>query len=57
VVLPAGDPNHVGCLPDQVQMTRALNEELDQARMEIRKLAWQKVEAQRKITNLESICK
>jgi hypothetical protein len=38
-------------------MTRALNEELDQARMEIRKLAWQKVEAQRKITNLESICK
>jgi hypothetical protein len=35
VVLPTGDRDHVGCLSDQVRLTRVLNEELDQAAKEI----------------------
>jgi hypothetical protein len=35
MVLPAGDHDHVGCLPDQVQLTHALNTELNQAMREI----------------------
>jgi hypothetical protein len=31
VVLPVGDCDHVGCLSDQVKLTCALNEVLDQA--------------------------
>jgi hypothetical protein len=36
VVLPVGDRDHVGCPLDQVKLTHALNEELDQAMKDIR---------------------
>jgi hypothetical protein len=36
VVFPIGDRDHVGCLLNHVRLTRALNEELDQATLEIR---------------------
>jgi hypothetical protein len=36
VVVPAGGRYHMGCLPDQVKLTRASNEELDQAMKHIR---------------------
>jgi hypothetical protein len=35
VVVPAEGHDHVGCLPDQVKLARALNEELDQAMKDI----------------------
>jgi hypothetical protein len=36
MVLPAGGRNHVGCLLDQVKLTHAPNEEINQAMKDIR---------------------
>jgi DNA repair ATPase RecN len=57
VVLPAGGHDHVGCLSDQVKLTRALNEELDQAMKDIHQFSDQEVEASRRITELDTLCK
>jgi hypothetical protein len=40
----------VGCLSDQVKLTRALNEELDQAMKDIRPFGDQEAEASQRIT-------
>jgi septal ring factor EnvC (AmiA/AmiB activator) len=57
VVLPIRDHNHVGCLPDQVRLTHALNEEINQAMKEIHQFGDQREEANRRIAELESLCK
>jgi DNA repair ATPase RecN len=57
VVLPAGGHDHVGCLSDQVKLTRALNEELDQAMKDIHQFSDQEVEVSRRITELDTLCK
>jgi hypothetical protein len=57
MVLPFEDCNHMGCLPDQVKLTRSLNEELDQAMKDIRQFGNQGAESSRRITELESLCK
>jgi hypothetical protein len=35
VVMPAGDRDHIGCFVDQVKMTRALVQDLDEAIKEV----------------------
>jgi hypothetical protein len=57
VVLPARDRDHVGCLPDQVKLTHAWNKELDQAMKGIHQFGDQEAEANRRIIELESLCK
>jgi hypothetical protein len=57
VVLPDGDRDCVGCLLDEVKLTHARNEELDQAAKEIRQFGDQGAEASQRITKLESLCK
>jgi predicted nucleic acid-binding Zn-ribbon protein len=46
----------VVCLPDQVRLTHALNEELDQAMRDIRQFGDQGAEVSRRIAELESLC-
>jgi hypothetical protein len=57
VVLPAIDRDHVGCLPDQVKLTHALNKELNKAMKDIRQLGDQGEESSQRIAELESLCK
>jgi hypothetical protein len=57
VVLPARDHSHVGCLPDQVKLTHAWNKELNQAMKGIHQFGDQEAEANRRIIELESLCK
>jgi hypothetical protein len=35
VVMPAGDHDHIGCFADQVKLTRALVQDLDEAVKEV----------------------
>jgi hypothetical protein len=35
VVMPAGDRNHIGCFTDQVKLTHALVQDLDEAVKEV----------------------
>jgi chromosome segregation ATPase len=56
-VVPAGGRNPVGCLSDQVKLTRALKQELDEAMKEICQLGDHEEEASRRITELEALCK
>jgi hypothetical protein len=55
VVLPVGDCDHVGCLSDQVKLTRALNEMLYQAMKDIHQFGNQGAETSPRITELESL--
>jgi hypothetical protein len=57
VVVPARGHDCVGCLPDQVKTTRALNEELNQTMKDIRQFGDQGAESSQRITELESLCK
>jgi septal ring factor EnvC (AmiA/AmiB activator) len=57
VVLPAKISDLVGCLQDQVRLTHALNEELNQTTLEIHQFYNQEAEASRRIKDLESLCK
>jgi hypothetical protein len=57
MVLPTRDRNRLGCLPDKVGLTHALNEELDQAMKEIHQFGDQEAEACQRITELDSPCK
>jgi hypothetical protein len=57
VVGPVGDRDHVGCLSDQVKLTHALNEELDQAMKYICQFGDQGGESSRRITEFESLYK
>jgi hypothetical protein len=57
VVLPAGDHDHMGCFTDQVKLTRALVQDLDEVVMEVKLLEEHEEESTRKITELEALCK
>jgi hypothetical protein len=53
LVLPARHNDPVGCLHDQVCLTRSMDEKLNQAMFEIRHLCEQERETKRKIEDLE----
>jgi hypothetical protein len=55
-VVPTGGRDRVGCLPDQVKLTHALNQDLDEAVKDIQQLAGHGEEASWRITELEALC-
>jgi hypothetical protein len=57
VVLPARDHDRIGCFTDQVKLTRALVQDLDEAVKEVKLLGEHKEESSQKITELEALCK
>jgi hypothetical protein len=57
VILPAGGHDHMGCFTDQVKLTRALVQNLDEAVKEVKLLGEHEEESSQKITELESLCK
>jgi parvulin-like peptidyl-prolyl isomerase len=57
VVMPVGDHHHIGCFADQVKLTHALVQDLDEAIMEVKLLGEQEEESSQKITKLEALCK
>jgi vacuolar-type H+-ATPase subunit I/STV1 len=57
VVMPAGDHDHIGCFTDQVKLTRALVQDLDEAVKEVKLLGEHEEESSQKITKLEALCK
>jgi hypothetical protein len=57
IILPAGGHDHMGCLADQVKLTRALVRNLDEAVKEVKLLGEHEEESSRKITELEALCK
>jgi hypothetical protein len=56
VILPAGCHDYMGCFTDQVKLTHALVQNLDEAVKEV-KLLGEHEESSRKITELETRCK
>jgi hypothetical protein len=52
VVMPAGDHDHIGCFTDQVNLTRALVRDLDEAIKEVNLLGEHEEESTQKITEL-----
>jgi hypothetical protein len=56
VILPAGGHDHMGCFIDQVKLTRALVQHLDEAVKEVKLLGEHGKESSRKITELEALC-
>jgi hypothetical protein len=57
VVMPTGDRNHIRCFADQVKLTHALVQDLDEAIKEVKLLGEHEEEASQKITELEALCK
>jgi hypothetical protein len=57
VILPAGGHDHMGCFTDQVKLTRALVQNLDEAVKEVKLLGEHEEEPGRKVTKLEALCK
>jgi hypothetical protein len=57
VVLPAGDHDRIGCFTDQVKLTRALVQDLDEAIKEVKLLEEHEEESSQKIMELETMCK
>jgi hypothetical protein len=57
VILPTGDHDRMGCFSDQVKLTRALVQDLDEAIMEVKMLGEHEDESSQKITELEDPCK
>jgi hypothetical protein len=57
IILPAGGHDHMGCFTDQVKLTRALVQNLDEAVKEVKLLGEHEEELGRKITELEALCK
>jgi hypothetical protein len=56
VILPAGGHDHMGCFTDQVKLTSALVQNLDDAVKEVKLLGEHGEESSRKITELEALC-
>jgi hypothetical protein len=54
VVLPAGDHDRIGCFTDQVKLTHALVQDLDEAVKEVKLLGEHEEESSQKITELEA---
>jgi hypothetical protein len=57
VVLPAGDHNCIGCFTNQVKLTQALVQDLDEAIKEVKLLGEHEEESSQQITELETLCK
>jgi hypothetical protein len=60
VVMPAGDRDHIGCFVDQVKLTHALVQDLDdldEAVMEVNLLGEHEEESSQKMTKLDALCK
>jgi hypothetical protein len=57
VVMPTGDHDRIGCFTDQVKLTRALVQDLDEAVKEVKLLGEHGEEASQKIMELEALCK
>jgi hypothetical protein len=57
VVLPAGDHDRMGCFTDQVKLTHALVQDLDEAVKEVKLLGEHEEELSQKIIELEALCK
>jgi hypothetical protein len=56
-ILPAGGDNHMGCFTNQVKLTRALVQNMDEAIKEVKLLGEHKEEVSQKIIELEALCK
>jgi hypothetical protein len=56
VILPAGGHDHMGCFTDQVKLTHALVQNLDEAVKEVKLLGEHEEESSRKIIELEALC-
>jgi predicted nuclease with TOPRIM domain len=57
VVLPAGDHDHIRCFTDQLKLTHALVQDLDEAVKEVKLLGEHEEESSQKITELDALCK
>jgi hypothetical protein len=57
VVMPVGDHDHIGCFADQVKLTRALVQDLDEAVKEVNLVGEHEEESSQKIIELEAVCK
>jgi peptidoglycan hydrolase CwlO-like protein len=57
VVMPARDRDHIGCFANQVKLTHALVQDLDEAIKEVNLLGEQEEELSQKITELDALCK
>jgi hypothetical protein len=57
VVMPTGDRDHIGCFTDQVKLTHALVQDLDEAVKEVNLLGEHEEESSHKITELEALCR
>jgi hypothetical protein len=53
----AGDHDHIGCFTDQVKLTRALVQDLDEAIKEVKLLGEHEEELSQKMTKLEALFK
>jgi hypothetical protein len=56
VILPAGGRDHMGSFTDQVKLTRALAQNLDEAVKEVKLLGEHGEESSQKITEMEALC-
>jgi hypothetical protein len=57
IILLAGGHDHMGCIADQVKLTRALVQNLDEAVKEVKLQGDHEEESSQKITELEALCK
>jgi hypothetical protein len=56
-VMPEGDHDHIGFFINQVKLTRALVQDLDEAVKEVKLLGEHEEESSQKIIELEALCK
>jgi hypothetical protein len=56
-VMPVGYHDHIGCFTDQVKLTRALVQDLDEAVKEVNLQGEHDEESSQKITELEALCR
>jgi hypothetical protein len=57
VVMPTEDRDHIGCFTDQVKLTRAVVQDLDEAIKEVKLLGEHEEESSQKIIELGALCK
>jgi hypothetical protein len=56
VVMPVGDHDHIRCFIDQVKLTRALVQDLDEVVKEVKLLGEHEEVSSQKIMELEALC-
>jgi hypothetical protein len=56
-MLPAGGHDHMGCFADQVKLTHALVQNLDEAIKEVKLLGEHEEESRQKVVELAALCK